>query len=423
MRFFNDPSGNTFKDGLAKLLVMPMDTGAWFGIIHEDNDTLSIPRSHFEPWGNGQTIQTALDQNITEILTLGCEAMTDDHSIVPFLQSISLGTSPVQFADVCVCVPAAWSNVVRCRQKTLPTKAGQKKPRFTKSISTRINTQNLLELDAHHRHCGCVDATANYQLDDKPHWLQQLDNQHFTSLTYKTDVFMVEQDRFNLIRKSLECIKQYNTRIIWTSDLCPLSHLEPESILIDLDECSARIHGNADASLPVQSISIDHTALFAELNALAGELPLELDTTYHHYTVKNADELNEKEHSLPSAFKHVLPSVSATFWNPLLQTLTEQTGDRQLTLIGDCALSLLSLKEAASAAGWNTDIRWPSLQPGTTASSRPISARVAHRAAESFHKTPFENVPLGNLYFRKASHLMQTATDSTIKKICAMLMV
>lgn len=147
MKFINDPSKSTFEDGLAKLLVMPMDTGAWFGIVHEDNGTLSIPRSHLEPWGSGQTIETALDQDIIRVLTLGCEAMTEDRNISSILQSAAIGTSPIQFNDVCVCIPAAWSNVVRCRQKTLPVKNKRKRSCFTKRTSVRINTENLLELN------------------------------------------------------------------------------------------------------------------------------------------------------------------------------------------------------------------------------------------------------------------------------------
>jgi hypothetical protein len=102
--------------------------------------------------------------------------------------------------------------------------------------------------------------------------------------------------------------------------------------------------------------------------------------------------------------------------------LSEKTQTRQLALIGDCTLSILSIKEAATAAGGKTTNCWPNIQPGTDSSQRNTPARVALRAAESFARMPFENFPLGNRHIYKAGQLMQTATNGTIKRICAMLM-
>lgn len=420
MKFINDPSKSTFEDGLAKLLVMPMDTGAWFGIVHEDNGTLSIPRSHLEPWGSGQTIETALDQDIIRVLTLGCEAMTEDRNISSILQSAAIGTSPIQFNDVCVCIPAAWSNVVRCRQKTLPVKNKRKRSCFTKRTSVRINTENLLELNTIPKRYGCVDAAANYQLNNDSRWRQHLENQPFTSLAYKTDFFFVEQDRVELIKKSLACIRKYNTQTTWTSDLCPVTHLNSDAVVIDLDQHSARIHWNAESDAPALAIPVHHRELFAALNTRAGELPLELDNTYRLYAASSAEDLHKKEHLLPRTLHEALPDISAAFWAPLLQQLADKADPRKLILIGDCALSVLSLKEAATAAGWNCAIHWPNALQ--TRSLHTTPARVALRAIESFHRQPFENVPFGNRYFFKVNRLMQTAADGTIKKISAMLM-
>jgi hypothetical protein len=116
-------------------------------------------------------------------------------------------------------VPAAWSSVVRCRQKNIQINNGEKKRLFTKSTSARINMQNLMELDVNPNRYGCVDATVNYQLNNSSRWRRHLENQHFSALAYKTDFFLIEQDRFELIRKSLECVRNYDTRILWTSDL------------------------------------------------------------------------------------------------------------------------------------------------------------------------------------------------------------
>ncbi len=427
MKLLNSISDRPFEDNQARLFVMPVDCGAWFGIVHETGGILSIIRSHFQPWGNGQTVFNVLDQDIVAVLTSGCEAMVDDRNIATVLQSACIGTSPIQFKDVCVCVPAAWSTVVRGRQKSLHTASGARRKCFTTRTSAGINAANLTELAFNSRCLCCADALATYQLDQEQHWRQNLNNQHYNRLTCQTDFFMVERDKYELIRKALECVRKYDTQITWTSDLCTLSHLDtdPDTVLIDLDKFSARIHRNAGSDASSDVVEIHPADLFSALKKRAGELPLGLDAIELDYAASCEKEFHRTIDALPGPLKDALPATSKIFWAGLLELLQDkqepQAAPRKLALIGDCALTLHSLMTAANESGWETSALWPQTRI-VSDPSKTESARVAVRALESFHRRPFEDFPVAHIHWHRANRLMKTATSDTVKRICALLM-
>lgn len=442
-----------FEKVATRLLVMPQDTGISFTIVNASRMRpemkFSILRSHFEPWRNGD-IATVQDRELADTVEAGCQRIRgDDHDISELRFNFVSGVRTMDFNEVCVCMPSAWSSIGSCGLRQTGNPEGKRRYVYKEPRAKQLNTKVLTDLREDAYCLACIDATAAYQVDDGI-WLQETPvGQRYRHISYCTGFIFANRDRVKAIEDGLQRVWE-TPCTVWTSDFSPLSHLMDEagSVLVDIDKHSVRIHlvsGSTITALHRQGFGCSD--FLPRLSARLGEMPflgegideanrkLFADMVGEGLSPSAADlELRPTRNCTAKMIQKAVEDEASAFWDGLLAEIEKKTapsgggsGPRHIIVTGDSPTTLLSLCRAAEERHWSAELKWPAARmpegrPSMERQPEP-SARATFRAIELFHRKPFEGVPLGSQSLYRTVDLLKRAGNmaghSVVFLLCA----